>query len=59
MRGGIEQKQIRLPHDRLPDFRVDTIPGAGQYVFEEQPSAVVAVIRQVGLTRTASAKSHN
>ena len=55
--GGVEPKQVQLLRDRLPDFRIDSIPGAGQYLFEEQPSSVVAVIRRVGLTRTASAGS--
>jgi pimeloyl-ACP methyl ester carboxylesterase len=56
-KGGVEPKQVRLLRDRLPDFTIDSIPGAGQYLFEEQPSSVVAVIRQLGLTRTASAES--
>jgi hypothetical protein len=55
--GGIEPKQVQLLRDRLADFSIDSIPGAGQYLFEEQPSSVVAVIRRVGLTRTASAES--
>ena len=54
--GGVEPKQVQLLRDRLPDFSIDSIPGAGQYLFEEQPSSVVAVIRQVGPTRTASAE---
>jgi pimeloyl-ACP methyl ester carboxylesterase len=55
--GGVEPKQVQLLRDQLPDFSVDSIPGAGQYLFEEQPSSVVSVIRRVGLTRTASAES--
>jgi pimeloyl-ACP methyl ester carboxylesterase len=52
--GGVEPKQIQIMRDRLPNFAIDSIPGAGQYLFEEQPSSVVAVIRNIGLTRTAS-----
>ena len=55
--GGVERKQVQLLRDQLPDFSVDSIPGAGQYLFEEQPSSVVSVIRQLGLTRTAYAES--
>jgi len=45
--GGVEEKQIRLLRERLPNFGIDTIPGAGQYLFEEQPASVVEVIRSV------------
>jgi len=55
--GGVEPKQVQLLRDRLPDFSIDSIPGAGQYLFEEQPSSVVAAIRQVGPTNTASVES--
>jgi pimeloyl-ACP methyl ester carboxylesterase len=55
--GGVEPKQVQLLRDRLPDFSIDSIPGAGQYLFEEQPSSVVAIIRRVGPTRTASAQT--
>jgi pimeloyl-ACP methyl ester carboxylesterase len=55
--GGVEPKQVQLLRDRLPDFSLDSISGAGQYLFEEQPASVVAVIRQLGPTRTASAES--
>ena len=55
--GGVEPKQVQLLRDRLPDFSIDSIPGAGQYLFEEQPSSVVAAIQQVGPTNTASVES--
>jgi pimeloyl-ACP methyl ester carboxylesterase len=42
--GGVDEKQVRLMAERLPDFAVDSIRGAGQYLFEEQPEAVAAVI---------------
>lgn len=42
--GGVEEKQIRLLRERLPNFGIDSISGAGQYLFEEQPAAVVEVI---------------
>src|SRR5215210_2164801 len=43
-KGGVEEKQVRLLRDKLPNFSIDSVPGAGQYLFEEQPSAVVRVI---------------
>ncbi len=47
--GGVDEKQVRLMAERIPDFAVDSVPGAGQYLFEEQPEAVAAVIgRAVG-----------
>jgi pimeloyl-ACP methyl ester carboxylesterase len=45
--GGVEEKEIRLLHERLSHFAVDSIPGAGQYLFEERPAELVAIIRQV------------
>ncbi|HEU4697633.1 MAG TPA: alpha/beta hydrolase [Gemmatimonadales bacterium] len=35
----------------LPDFAVDSVPGAGQYLAEERPAAVVAAV--TALARTA------
>lgn len=52
--GGVHPNEIKLLRERLRDFRVTTVPGAGQYLFEEQPAAVVSVIRQSRLTSTAS-----
>jgi pimeloyl-ACP methyl ester carboxylesterase len=45
--GGVDAKQVRLMAERLPDFAVDSIAGAGQYLFEEQPKAVAELIRRV------------
>jgi pimeloyl-ACP methyl ester carboxylesterase len=43
--GGVEEKHVRLMRERLPHFAIDSVPGAGQYLFEEQPASVVEVIR--------------
>lgn len=52
--GGVEEKQIRLLRERLPNFGIDTISGAGQYLFEEQPSSVVRIIEHMmGTSHTA------
>jgi len=45
--GRIPESEIALLADRLPTFAVDSVSGAGQYLFEERPAAVVAVIRDV------------
>lgn len=42
--GGVERKQVDLMRDRLPSFAIDSVPGAGQYLFEEQPVALAALI---------------
>lgn len=48
--GGVEEKQIRLLRERLPNFGIDTISGAGQYLFEEQPVSVVRIIERMMAT---------
>ncbi len=45
--GGVAPEQVRLMAERLPDFAIDSVPGAGQYLFEEQPAAVAALIGRV------------
>jgi pimeloyl-ACP methyl ester carboxylesterase len=52
--GGVDRKEIQLLSERVRDFRVIRVPGAGQYLFEEQPAAVVSVIRQARLMSSAS-----
>ncbi|MEO7986824.1 MAG: alpha/beta hydrolase [Gemmatimonadales bacterium] len=42
--GGIEPESVREMRERIPGFEIDTIAGAGQYLFEEQPAAVAAII---------------
>jgi pimeloyl-ACP methyl ester carboxylesterase len=53
--GGIDPEHIRLMQNRLADFTIDTIPGAGQYVFEEQPLTLVPIVRRMGSITTAAA----
>jgi pimeloyl-ACP methyl ester carboxylesterase len=47
--GGVEPKQVRLMRERLSNFGIDSIPGAGQYLFEEQPAMVAAIIRRMAI----------
>jgi pimeloyl-ACP methyl ester carboxylesterase len=52
--GGVDEAQVRLMRDRLPEFAVDSIPGAGQYLFEEQPEVVAELITGVMLARATA-----
>jgi pimeloyl-ACP methyl ester carboxylesterase len=52
--GGVEKKDMQRLRERLPRFTVDTIPGAGQYLFEEQPESILAIIQQVTAAQPAT-----
>jgi pimeloyl-ACP methyl ester carboxylesterase len=43
----IPDKQRELLHDRLSNFAADTIPGAGQFIHEEQPQVVVDAVAKL------------
>ena len=43
-RGGVAPKQVELLGSHLALFAIDSVPGAGQYLFEEQPASVVSII---------------
>lgn len=43
---GVSPEQVRLMEERLPWFGIDSLPGAGQYLFEEQPEAVASLIQR-------------
>ncbi len=51
--GGVEHpseipdKQRELLRKRLTDFAADTIPGAGQFIHEEQPAVVVDAVEKL------------
>ena len=51
--GGVEHpseipdEQRELLRDRLTDFAADTVPGAGQFINEEQPKVVVHAIAKL------------
>lgn len=42
--GGIENNEIAVLRERLPDFAADTVANSGVYVNEEQPEAVVRTV---------------
>jgi pimeloyl-ACP methyl ester carboxylesterase len=41
-KSGIGAKQIRDLQERVPDFSMETIPGAGLHIHEEQPTVIVS-----------------
>jgi pimeloyl-ACP methyl ester carboxylesterase len=45
--GGISHEQMGILATQVPHFTLDSVPGAGHYLFEETPEAVVAAIRRV------------
>jgi pimeloyl-ACP methyl ester carboxylesterase len=51
--GGISAEQIALLGARVPRFALDSVPGAGHYLFEEAPEAVLAAIRRADESRRA------
>jgi len=53
-KGGVEPDQVRLMRERLPAFAVDSVPGAGQYLFEERPEVVARLIAGMMETPTAA-----
>ncbi len=41
---GVKQDERDLLAERIPDFALDSVPGSGQYVHEEQPEAVLKAL---------------
>ena len=46
-KGGPPPAEVTLLAQSLPAFTADTVPGAGSFLQEEQPGAVVAAVRRV------------
>lgn len=46
--GAPTEREIGLLRERLVSFAVEEVPGAGHFVFEENPGAVVAAVRSLG-----------
>jgi pimeloyl-ACP methyl ester carboxylesterase len=44
---GVKQVERDLLADRIPDFALDSVPGSGQYVHEEQPEAVLKALGEL------------
>jgi pimeloyl-ACP methyl ester carboxylesterase len=45
--GGIKPPEIRLLEERLPDLSIVRVDGAGHFVFEEKPQAVIDVVESL------------
>ena len=41
---GVKQDERELLAEQIPDFALESVPGAGQYVHEEQPDAVLKAL---------------
>jgi pimeloyl-ACP methyl ester carboxylesterase len=41
---GVKQDERELLEEKIPDFSLQSVPGAGQYVQEEQPEAVLKAL---------------
>jgi pimeloyl-ACP methyl ester carboxylesterase len=41
---GVKQDERDMLAARIPDFELDSVPGSGQYVHEEQPEAVLRAL---------------
>ena len=45
--GGVSAEEVAILTAALPVFAVDSVPGAGHFIYEEQPAAVVAAVRRL------------
>jgi len=51
--GDVGATEVALLRRTLPHFNVDSVPGAGHFLYEEQPLAVVAAVRRAAATIAA------
>jgi pimeloyl-ACP methyl ester carboxylesterase len=49
--GAVPADEVDLMRARLPMFGVDSLPNVGHFPFEEDPAAVVEVVRRMGAAR--------
>jgi pimeloyl-ACP methyl ester carboxylesterase len=45
--GGVSAEEVAVLAAALPVFVVDSVPGAGHFIYEEQPAVVVAAVRRL------------
>ena len=45
--GGVSAAEVAVLAAALPVFVVDSVPGAGHFIYEEQPGVVLAAVRRV------------
>lgn len=46
--GGVPPDDVEVLRAALSSFSIDSVPGSGHYIHEEQPGAVVAAVERVG-----------
>jgi pimeloyl-ACP methyl ester carboxylesterase len=44
---GVKQDERELLAEMIPDFELESVPGSGQYVHEEQPEAVLKALGEL------------
>jgi pimeloyl-ACP methyl ester carboxylesterase len=52
--GDVGSEEVRLLRRELPHFTLDSVPGAGHFLQEERPDAVVASILRLVLARSSA-----
>jgi pimeloyl-ACP methyl ester carboxylesterase len=50
--GDVGPEEVRLLMRTLPAFTLDSVAGAGHFIFEEQPAAVAAAVARLGAAVT-------
>jgi pimeloyl-ACP methyl ester carboxylesterase len=53
--GEVGPQEVDLLRHRLRSFVLDSVPGAGHFVYEEQPTAVMAAVAQLRRMRDGTA----
>lgn len=54
--GGVPPDDVELLRRTLLSFEIDSVPGSGHYIYEEQPAAVVAAVERIRATRAVEAE---
>ena len=52
--GGVGDDEVRLLERSLRSFALDSVPGAGHFIYEEQPGAVLAAVTHLAASVTAA-----
>lgn len=55
---GMKERELTELRQSLSDFAVDTVPGSGQYVQEEQPGAVIAAFLRLAEAASLKVVAH-
>jgi len=53
-KSSVKEDEIALMTSQIPDFKVEFVSGAGQYIHEEQPAVVLAAFSKLAETTSAS-----